>query len=99
MAKTPAKQGIHLYKSVKEKVVFDKRLKINVRQFAIAYYWHIVASNGKILCHSENYTRKYNAKKSLRAVAESFNLIMDGYRIAFHDHTNSNQPIGYVNYI
>lgn len=32
------------------------------------YYFRIVASNGRILCHSENYTRKVNCIKGINAM-------------------------------
>lgn len=32
------------------------------------YYWRIVAVNGKILAHSEQYNRKANAVKTAKAL-------------------------------
>ena len=31
------------------------------------YYWNLKASNGEILCHSEGYTTKQNAKNGIEA--------------------------------
>lgn len=51
-------------------------LKIEIKKLVISdikgkrtqYYFHIKASNGQILCHSENYTRKANALSAIDCI-------------------------------
>lgn len=51
-----------------------------------AYYWRFVANNGNILCHSESYTRKDNAIRSLQSVATNLNGKIK--EIEYVDHTS-----------
>jgi uncharacterized protein YegP (UPF0339 family) len=56
------------------------------------YYWNIVASNGRILCHSETFIRKGNAVKSMKAAARVFHNTK-----MYYDHSKPNlEPQSYL---
>lgn len=89
-AKTPKhKPGIHLHKSYNWKPV----KKVNGYQGRTEWYWHIVASNGRIIARSsEAYTRKGNAVKSIKAAARVFY----GTTL-YYDHSKPNlEPQSYL---
>jgi uncharacterized protein YegP (UPF0339 family) len=45
-----------------------KKTGLMVRKGNKGWYWLIIASNGRTLCHSETYTTKRAAKNGLAAV-------------------------------
>jgi uncharacterized protein YegP (UPF0339 family) len=56
------------------------------------YYWRMVAKNGRILCHSETFTRKGNAVKSMKAAARVFHNTK-----MYYDHSKPNlEPQSYL---
>lgn len=82
MPKTKNKPGIHLMK----RVVYVEELKKNKSW----YYWHITASNGRIIARSsEVYTRKPGAVKSMLIAAGAFH----GFVIDYYDHSKPNSPL------
>ena len=32
------------------------------------WYWHLKAKNGEVICQSEGYRSKYNARKGIKSV-------------------------------
>ena len=44
-----------------------------------SWWWRVVAKNGKILCHSEQYVSKQAARKGLSALAQA--LTFDSLKI------------------
>lgn len=53
-----------------------KKLKMQVLKKKAGWYWRLVASNGKILSHSETYSKKQNAFKTANQVVKS-KIILD----------------------
>lgn len=88
MAKTKPKHrpGIHLFKGG---LIGLKGEEANW------WYWHIVASNGRVIARSsETYTTKRNAVKSIRVVANVFYMqFQDNGTPAYYDHSQPNTPL------
>jgi hypothetical protein len=100
MAKTKPKHkpGIHLHFSVKSDKVYVNvgTPRESVRHIIKKeWYWHIVSSNGRIIARSsETYTRKGNAVKSIRIVANVFYMqFQDNGTPAYYDHSQPNTPL------
>lgn len=75
----------------KERVGSIKSNKLNNDLYEYRWYWHIVASNGRIIARSsETYTRKGNAVKSIKVVASIFEL-PDWHK--YYDHSQPNTPL------
>jgi len=53
-------------------------VKIQIRRVRKGWYFRIVARNGRIVCHSEVYTRKDNCYKGVDVIR---GLRSDNYRI------------------
>ncbi len=87
MNKTKLKPGIHLRK----KVVYIPELKKNKSWF----WWQIVASNGRIIARSsETYTRKGNAVKSIKVVAQLFYFqFQDNGFCGYYDHSKPDSKL------
>jgi uncharacterized protein YegP (UPF0339 family) len=86
MSKTKLKPGIHLHKSYNWKPV----KKGKGYQGKTEWYWHIVASNGRIIARSsETYTRKGNAVKSMLIAAGAFH----GFVVRYYDHSKPDSPL------
>lgn len=82
------KTGIHLFKGYPLSVM-DK--------LTGHWWWHIVASNGRIIARSsETYSRKGNAVKSIITAATIFE---GGKRpwelIPYYDHSQPGAPVKY----
>jgi uncharacterized protein YegP (UPF0339 family) len=94
MAKTKPKHrpGIHLFKSQNWKPVKKKN---GAYEGKPEWYWHVVSSNGRIIARSsETYTRKGNAVKSIRIVANVFYMqFQDNGTPAYYDHSQPDSPL------
>jgi uncharacterized protein YegP (UPF0339 family) len=77
--KPTKKAGIHLLKTaIRHKIGGKFQIK---REF----YWHLVASNGRIIARSsETYTRKRTAINSIRVAGDVFQL---DYENMYYDHS------------
>lgn len=77
--KPTMKAGIHLLKTaIRHKVGGKYQIKEE-------FYWHLVASNGRIIARSsETYTRKRNAINSIRVAGDVFQF---DYLYKFYDHS------------
>lgn len=47
-----------------------------------AFYWRLVAANGKILAHSEQYASRSNARRAAKRAAKALKLPLIGRTIA-----------------
>lgn len=47
------------------------RCEVEILKSKGQFYWRIKSRNGKILCHSEKYKRRGNAKRTAILVAQS----------------------------
>jgi len=86
MSKTKNKPGIHLIED----------FAASVDGTILCYYWHIVASNGRIIARSsETYTRKSGAVKSIRTAAKIFqdSICEAGTYKAYYDHSKPDSPL------
>jgi len=84
---TKNKPGIHLLTTTVTYIASGKRKE---------YYWHIVASNGRIIARSsETYTRKSGAVKSVKAAAKIFqdSMVVGGVYKAYYDHSKPDCPL------
>jgi uncharacterized protein YegP (UPF0339 family) len=80
------KPGIHLLET-KGAVIHHKP-----RTYAKQYYWHIVASNGRIIARSsETYTRKSGAVKSMKVVKRIFGITVGNH--SYYDHSKPDSPL------
>lgn len=82
---TKNKPGIHLLTTTVTYIASGKRKE---------YYWHIVASNGRIIARSsETYTRKSGAVKSIKVAARIFILGYDSTGPQYYDHSKPDCPL------
>lgn len=81
MSKTKNKPGIHLYRTEHYTGGVD-----------YTWYWHIVASNGRIIARSsETYSRKAGAVNSLRIASQIFRLYTNSFK--YYDHSKPGSPL------
>jgi len=80
---TKNKPGIHLYQTMVKK-------KVGARyQVKVEYYWHIVASNGRIIARSsETYSSKAGAAKSIKVAYDI--LFSEGM---YYDHSKKDSTL------
>jgi uncharacterized protein YegP (UPF0339 family) len=88
MSKTKNKPGIHLLTTPVTRFVG----KVGTRD---EFYWHIVASNGRIIARSsETYSRKAGAVKSIKIVARIlYSQAQKNGFPGYYDHTKPNSPL------
>lgn len=58
------------------------------------YYWHAIASNGRITANGETYSRKSIALNSIRSTAKTLG---GSGRFKYYDHSKKDSPL--VNYL
>jgi len=90
MSKTKNKPGVHLYKNNDN--MYGRALKLKPE-----WYWHIVASNGRIIARSsETYSRKSAAVKSIKIAAKLFDPLVSkelgAFRV-YYDHSKKEDVI------
>ena len=84
MSKAKNKPGIHLLKGVAKKWSKKKGYSF----FGPSFYWHFVATNGRIIARSsEVYSSKRSAIKSIQIMANYF----EGNQ-HYYDHTTGGVP-------
>jgi uncharacterized protein YegP (UPF0339 family) len=94
-SKPKNKPGIHLFKS-KEYTGSIKSDKGNRNLYEVRWFWHLVASNGRIIARSsETYTRKGNAVKSIYSAARVFWEGPPDELIPYYDHSLPGEPVRY----
>lgn len=72
--KQTKKAGVHLFSTIVKRKV---GLKIQAKK---EWYWHIVASNGRIVARSsETYSRKNRAVNSIRVASDIFQFDYEGH--------------------
>jgi hypothetical protein len=85
MSNPKNKPGIHLMK----KTVFIKAIGTHKSW----YYWHIVATNGRVTANNQTYSRKSIALNSIRSTA----ITLGGPgKFKYYDHSKKDSPL--VNY-
>jgi uncharacterized protein YegP (UPF0339 family) len=83
--KQTRKAGIHLFET--QLTERDKKRKLKSQ-----FYWHLVASNGRIIARSsETYTRKRGAVSSIKVSAKIF--WDNTNRYMFYDHSKPDSPL------
>lgn len=46
----------------------EDSVKVEILKKSKRWYWRIVAKNGEVICHSETYSSKAKAKKTVKAL-------------------------------
>jgi len=86
MAKTKNKPGIHLLKSHNWKPIKTK----SGHKVKPEFYWHTIASNGRLTANGETYSRKSIALNSIRST--SVTLGGKG-KFKYYDHSVAGSPL------
>lgn len=49
--------------------------KVEIQPAVSGWFWRVVAANGEVLCHSQVYTRKRDAKRGAKTLLETVRLV------------------------